>query len=52
VNLTSSRLRTKQSEFVTCFQGTNISVNELSVWIITQQETNISACCRIAWSRL
>jgi hypothetical protein len=48
MNLASSRLQAQQSEFITSFQHTNISVPKYSVWIIRKQETNISACSRIA----
>jgi len=48
VNLTSWGLRSEQSEFIICFQYTNISVHKLSDWIFRQQETNISAWSRIA----
>jgi len=48
VNLTSWGLRPEHSEFITCFQYTNISVHKPSDWILRQQETNISACSRIA----
>jgi len=38
VNLTSSRLRTEQSEVITCFQYTNISVHKLSVCFLSKKK--------------
>jgi hypothetical protein len=51
VYLTSSCLLTELSEFITCFQYTNISVHKHSVCILRQQETNIPACCSVAGCR-
>jgi len=43
VNLTSSCVRTEQSELITCFQYTNTSVHKHSVWFLGK---HLLACIR------